>query len=178
MNGASHAIVGGTLGLAIGGPMGMVLGAAGSLLPDIDHPGSTISRIIFPKETHNHAGRVLVGAALVAVATFVKSHYLLWVGIGVLALAFIPHRGVLHTPAFLLLLGSAYYIFGDNSTLIACLLLGYGSHILMDSFTTDGAPLLWPIHGKKWGIRLIKTGSTGEYLIVGLVLIMAYFLLG
>ena len=39
---------------------------------------------------------------------------------------------------------------------------GYSSHIVLDMVTLDGAPVLWPVVGKKLGIGLMKTDSPAE----------------
>lgn len=40
-------------------------------------------------------------------------------------------------------------------------MLGYATHLLLDSITTDGVPLLWP-YGQRFGLRLDPTGGVLE----------------
>jgi membrane-bound metal-dependent hydrolase YbcI (DUF457 family) len=50
--------------------------------------------------------------------------------------------------------------------------LGYAVHLIADSLTISGAPLLWPMK-KKFGLRLFKTGGITENLIFyGLIAVL------
>lgn len=54
-----------------------------------------------------------------------------------------------------------------------CFIIGYGTHIIADSFTKMGVPLLYPMK-KMYGLRIIRTGSEYDWLIF--YLCMAYLL--
>lgn len=43
-------------------------------------------------------------------------------------------------------------------------LLGYMSHLVVDSFTVSGIPLLYP-KKKRYGLRKFKTGQSQDYII-------------
>jgi membrane-bound metal-dependent hydrolase YbcI (DUF457 family) len=45
---------------------------------------------------------------------------------------------------------------------------GYGSHLLLDSFTRQGIPLLWPWIGRNIGLRLVTTGGASETIVVAI----------
>ena len=100
--------------------------AAGALLPDIDHRGSKVSR-------SSAAGR----AASFAVSTLAT------------------HRGVIHTPAFVLVFGAvlgAASLFTDwrfGGELLLGLLVGMLSHLVLDTLNPSGIMWLWPISRKR-----------------------------
>lgn len=176
LTGKSHALIGGVAGYLLGGPVGAAIASFGALLPDIDHPGSTISRRFFPKGTYSKTGRITLAAILIVASFQLQIAYLGILGLGVMALAFIPHRGILHTPLFVLILAAlAGWQFSDLEY-TKYLLIGYVSHIFADSLTSEGLPLLWPISNKRLGLTFFKTGGLGEYLLVGLVLAIFYLI--
>lgn len=145
MTKASHLIVGSAAGFAFFGPLGLIFGALGGIAPDKD---------ILLWGTENHK-RTLWG-----------------------------HRGITHTPIFLATLLALIYFgvnyvtttFPQNSllltlhsslfTLLGAFAVGYLSHILMDLLTPMGVPLWFPLNSNFASLKLIKTGSVGEYLLV------------
>ncbi|MFD2232486.1 metal-dependent hydrolase [Phaeospirillum tilakii] len=50
---------------------------------------------------------------------------------------------------------------------------GYGSHLLLDSCTRYGVPLLWPWVSRNVGPRLVTTGGPAETVAVTLSLVVA-----
>lgn len=120
----------------------------GALLPDIDEKQSSIS--------HKHP--VLHG----------------------LAASIDKHRGVFHSiwvPVIIFLI--AHFVisryFSIPSLLLMGLFIGYGSHLLADSFTVQGIAPLHPIHkGRMKG--LIKTGGIAEtvFLVAMVVFLLVY----
>lgn len=143
MLGRTHMVAGAVPGALIGlhsGPLGMaagaVLGGASALVPDIDQPGTP--------------------AAKVPVLGWALSHAL-------------HHRGVTHS----LLAMVAWWLavrWVDASLhgpvwLGLAALAGYGSHLLLDAATVSGVPLFWPA-SRKYTLRLCKTGSSLEHLVV------------
>lgn len=175
MTGKSHALIGAAVGYFLGGPVAIPFSTVGALLPDIDEPNSTISRVIFPKGSHSKSGRILFGILLVILAIYLKLNYLVFLGMGVLALAFISHRGVLHSPVFLGFMATlALHQFGDLGNYFY-LFVGYLSHILADSLTVSGIPMLYPLTKKKYGLRLIKTDTISEYLVLTFILVGIFY---
>jgi len=134
----------------------------GSLFPDLDHPGSLISRFNF----------VFKDVSKIISKT-------------------IGHRTYLHTLEagflFSLLLAPVFSYFGFN-VLFSTLgfFVGFIGHLFLDSLTRSGIPLFF--NGVKWnlfkfkqkkhyGLKLIKTGSIEEGyldLILFLLLIGLY----
>lgn len=119
----------------------------GGLLPDVDHPTSTISK----------KGKILF-----------LPYRLLNKLFCLLNIKSLEHRGIMHTfiiPAVISLVAALsgatvlrYALFG--------ILLGYLSHLFCDALNPMGVPLFWPLYKGK--IRFIpkavciRTGSTAE----------------
>lgn len=79
------------------------------------------------------------------------------------------HRGLLHSliPAILLFLISKFI--GWNEVAVA-MFIGYTSHLIADMLTPHGIYPLYPI---PWRIRgPIRVGSFGEYIFVGMLLLV------
>lgn len=124
MLGITHVVVGASLGVVAAKsglipalPIAIVaiVAAAGSLLPDIDHPQSAFGRRV----------RILSIPISAVFGHRGITHSLLAVAAMSLALVFFAH--------------------GDGKTpVIAALALGYLSHLLADAMTVSGIPLLWP----------------------------------
>ena len=133
--------------LVLGESSPLVVGAAilGSQLPDIDTTNSAIGKLIFP------------------IARFIEDRF--------------PHRSLTHS--FLFTLGIAItsipiYLY-INPKIALALPLGHLLAILSDTFTKQGVQLLYPspvwcITGSNPNARL-STGSTGEFWLIGLVVI-------
>lgn len=145
------------------------LGAAamavlGGLLPDVDEPSSTLGREIPGGRT----GRLLLGAAAVMVGVRYRSLVALLVGVGLAALALIPHRGVTHS---LVALGAVGLAAHSLPTLyLRPLFAGYASHLVLDALTPEGVPLLWPLR-IRIGLPLVRTGGVLERTFLWLALV-------
>lgn len=133
--------------LALGYPItaeNSLAAAMGGLLPDLDHPKSAL-------------GRRLPFLSIPLAALFGHrgfTHSLLAVGV-VLALLV---KLSLASP----------HLNSDLSWLIVPVSIGYLSHLLGDSFTPSGVPLLYP---KKtpYSFNLFKTNDIREFVLVGLL---------
>ena len=121
----------------------------GSTLPDIDHPNSRIGR-------HFKIVNRLCG-----------------------------HRGLIHSPLFTLILSFfllfiGMYLEGYTKLIYAMfaigLIIGYISHIFIDSLTKSGVPLFYPVSRKMYGLKLFKT-SKHELLVSFLTIFITYCLL-
>lgn len=145
------------------------LGAAamavlGGLLPDVDEPSSTLGGEI----PGGRVGRLLLGAAAVMVGIRYRSLVALLVGVGLAALALVPHRGVTHSLAALAAVGLAARIL--PAVYLRPLLAGYASHLLLDALTPEGVPLLWPSRIRV-SVPVAKTGGMLDRVILGLALL-------
>ncbi|NCE98819.1 metal-dependent hydrolase [Emergencia sp. 1XD21-10] len=127
----------------------------GSLLPDIDHTRSKVSR--------SSAAAQITSYAVSAVT---------------------KHRGVLHTPLFLLLLalilGAAINVLQDDDLALIAWSLYFGllpgmlSHLMLDTCNPSGIMWLYPFSNKKMSVLSIKTSSMGEAVVaVVLAVILA-----
>jgi len=134
----------------------LIAAAAGSLLPDIDHPKAYVSK----KHWMLHAGSHLIEAV---------AH----------------HRGITHSLAALLAIsGMAYYgliKLNQDTMLAAPFALGYLSHLIADSLNPTGVRWLQPLLQNSYrlnpSIAFIKlqltTGSLTEK-ILGVTLGLAF----
>ncbi len=127
----------------------------GSLLPDIDHTRSKVSR----------------SSAVAQLTSYAVS-------------AVTKHRGFLHTPLFLLILalalGLAINILQNSGLELAAwsiyfgLLPGMLSHLMLDTCNPGGIMWLYPISKKRLSILPIKTCSLGETAVaIGLAVVLA-----
>lgn len=172
MTGKSHAFIGAATGFYITGePVGAVLGGFGALLVDLDEPNSTISRFIFPPGFYSKAARFLLAILLLVVAVKFSKVHLLYLGGAVLLLAFIPHRGIFHSPFFLGGITILTIMHWGELGYLQPILAGYFSHIVFTDFLSDHGVSLWPFKGRI-GLSLITTGGISEYLVV--IFVMSY----
>lgn len=75
----------------------------------------------------------------------------------------LKHRGITHTALALLITSSLFSIYSLQLGLLWA--LNYSMHLLLDSLTVTGVPLLYPIKNKTYGFKLIKTRSSEDMFI-------------
>lgn len=129
--------------------------AIGSLAPDLDGKGfitkpSTLVPEVVPlpsvvDQTGGTVGRAVAGV--------------------------FGHRGALHYPLVVIILGAlAIYL---NSNVLLWLAAGYMSHLVADSLTKMGIPALGPLSSRRFGIGprvfRLSTGSKPETIIMVMV---------
>jgi len=140
MMAGTHVVIGSLAAAALFGPEPAKLGMAvlGSLVPDIDHPGSFVGRRLFfisyPLSAltgHRTVTHSLAGAAALTLAA-----------------------------AALMKLAGVY-----SAGLAAAFAAGYLSHLLADCLTKGGVPLFWPAP-VRFGLKLIRTGSIAEWALL------------
>lgn len=112
--------------------------AIGSLLPDIDHPQSMLA-------TSNKATKKV--SRTVSAVT--------------------QHRGITHTLFFavLIYLSMNYLLAGRfqyGQMISNALMIGYLSHLVLDTMNEKGVMWLWPILGQHMYVAKIRTGSKAE----------------
>lgn len=84
------------------------------------------------------------------------------------------HRGLLHSPLFLVALGGIGYMFLPLS-IVMTFVIGYGSHILIDMFTMSGIRIFHPLSDFK--IKgFIRTNSVFEYFLIFLLMCFIVYL--
>ena len=134
------------------------LAALGSLLPDLDASESKVKHLRLPLGRRRRNSIKPFGV------------------VSDTAHVIFGHRGLLHSLVAVLLLTGALVIVqlvvGGSDQLYLALLLGYTSHLLIDSFTKSGTQLLYPLSTT---IRFlphpiaVRTRSIVDYLIAGAI---------
>lgn len=129
----------------------------GSLLPDIDHPTSTLGRKVFLKPISLVINKVFGHRTI--------THSLITTAILSFLLLFTTYffEGVFH------------YIY---SNLIIGICVGYISHLLLDSFTVKGIPLYYPFSSKSYKLFSFKTGKDEELVAILITLLTGLFIIG
>lgn len=123
----------------------VAVSAIAGLMPDIDHPGSTISDMLGPiSKVFNWLERKIMPSGM-------------------------QHRGVTHTAIIPLILLAAWATYADQSLLLMAFIQGYASHIALDCLTEQGCPILWPLTKFRVKIGLVQTGTNAESVICSLI---------
>ena len=154
----------------------------GSMAPDLDQPGSTLSRDIGGPLGRTKATAFVGGLGLLFLAThmpailspmpYLRMGFLIVGGI-LLMMAILKHRGLTHSLLGMGLACIAVHwgllaLSADGvsfaSSLFLPFLIGYGAHLVADSFTTSGTAPFYlpfvPMTQKHWHFPLhIRTGS-------------------
>lgn len=118
--------------------IGLILAGVGSLMPDIDLPGSTISQLLLPiSKAYNWLEDKLCK---------------------------VKHRGLTHSifPVAILLL---IYFLTHNNPYVSYFAIGYTSHILLDMMNKGGVPIFYPVSRRRFRIGAIRTGTVGESVV-------------
>lgn len=164
MSGPNH-IVGGTVFTGLFGslmfginilasPVTIGIAIVASLLPDIDHTRSTVGKIVYP------------------LAKWINRRY--------------GHRTITHgMPCFAVLTilsGAIERTFFGHLEWTAIFALGYFSHLVLDMFTLQGVPLMYPFSRSPWVMignpeKRIRTGDyRREAVAFSIFILMGMFL--
>lgn len=170
--------------------LGMISAPIGAMLPDIDHDRSKIGST--RKKITNAIKWVVFILSVFFTALFFFSDVwkgewmpvLLQVFVAILLVFsclmlantpkikkklkfFTKHRGVMHTlliPTLLLWLGLALKADVFDSIFFG-IALGYFSHLLLDCFTRQGCPLVWPVSKKNVHVLNIREKTIWESIL-------------
>ena len=170
--------------------LGLMSAPLGAMLPDIDHDSSKLGRT--RKDVFEKLKVVLIALAILfsALTIFnaVLQHTIMQCLVFIicfwgllLGLFFISknkkvqqwsgfykkHRGIMHTLFVPILIAVLAYVVKDDAFIMPLLVgvtLGYVSHLVADTCTVAGCPLLWPVTRKCISILPIRTGTTSEYI--------------
>jgi len=128
----------------------------GSLAPDVDNQGAIVrwGRWLEPWVGESIAS--MIEAPLLALSDITRSVF--------------GHRGFLHTPIFCAILFTAGGVL--KWEWLIHFAWGYATHIAADCCTVSGVPLLGPFDNRRVSILPIRTGSMGELVVVGAVLVV------
>lgn len=166
MNGETHKIGGVCAGIIAGAILieppytldkltltGVLIGGSliGSLMPDIDHKGTTI------------------GSKFKLISIVINNLF--------------GHRGATHAPIVHMLITTILLILGGGLTdypkliytsFVIGLFIGGISHLLLDSITVKGIPLLYPISNRKFRLCKLTVGKQ-ELLIQAILVVLTIF---
>lgn len=156
MRGSTHLALGLSAAVLTGQPWyGMAAAGLGAALPDIDEPGSMIGSKV-PGSVMGRVGRAAVGGLVLYLGIRGENRLAMISGVVLLALAFVPHRGVTHSLA-----GMAAALLGAMALyrpVALAFAMGYALHLAADALTPHGVPLLWP-WPKTIGVPLVRTNG-------------------
>lgn len=86
------------------------------------------------------------------------------------------HRTVTHSLFFMILIGFGLSFFSVSPGIRLGLLIGVGSHLLLDAATPQGIALLWPLQLKCRLPFHTRTGGAGEHGFMVLVTLAALYM--
>jgi len=158
----------------------LIAGAAlGAGFPDIDSEKSSINRkiLIFKNRTALKITYSVLGIAAIANGQI----SLKLIGIFIILAAVSGHRKFTHSLLGLLsfcgiCLYALYSYSGTIQNLVLGMIIGYGTHMLADSFSNHGIELLWPVCERNFGFKLIRTGKMSEHIFLFISAIVIYIL--
>jgi membrane-bound metal-dependent hydrolase YbcI (DUF457 family) len=171
----------------------VIVTAGAALLPDLDHPRSTIGQALGPLTAwlarvvatatggHRHGTHSILYAAAAGYGGWaLGAAGTRWAlpAVVLLAALALAALGVTHTftaavlscaaGAYVLVAGGATIAWLGPAAAIGCL-----AHLLGDALTERGVPLLWPLAARRFRVGAIDTGSQVERLVVAPALLIA-----
>ncbi len=159
----THSVVGVSVSLLILNPSveslysSLIFSTLGSILPDIDHE-YVASKRIFPLlifisllclylDLLHFNNKSIVGITL-----FISILIIYYLG---------EHRTISHSLLGLILISIPVYII--NPIAISPFILGYGFHLIADSFTKTGIKLFYPYKNTSYGLKIINMYKIGDF---------------
>ncbi|MCS1351573.1 metal-dependent hydrolase [Mechercharimyces sp. CAU 1602] len=177
MSGVAVAGLDSVHGDAVATVLTVVVATLASILPDIDDEGSVVNKFLFQgvRKSWRSFALAFVGVAIMLFSLFYQAP--LWVllaGLFALSVAFVPHRSFTHSLLALAAVAGITYL--ASPVLVPAMVAGYASHLLADSLTPAGVPLLWPLSVRIGFGRIglhFPTGGWGDRVLGRLSLWMA-----
>ena len=169
---------------------GLVVGSCAALLPDIDHPSSTVSRTFGPLTQgfahiwsklmggHRHGTHCILGILALGAVSWVclqHRHNLLAGGIlaAILIVTLAAGVRIFRIPGWLddvapipVVLVVVFWTNIDLSVVPIALMLGCAVHVAGDMMTRGGCPLAWPLSKERFALGLFSTGGWIEKTLV------------
>lgn len=154
----------------------IAMSSVGSLLPDIDHTGSTVGKrmaiLSYP----------IKGLSKMFSFFYNKTKWKIFDKISEM----FSHRGIFHSPLFWALIFIPMFLFIPPAIAVEWirplvvagiigLAVGVGLHMFADMLNPTGIPLLMPIFNHKFSIGKIVTGSKAE-IVFKVVVIFAFLI--
>ena len=103
-----------------------------------------------------------------------SAHSLLGSKVKAVSLAF-RHRGVIHSIFIMMIFGIMLIIITPNLYYLLAFVIGYLSHLMLDSLTPKGVPLFWP--SKKRLNGSIRTTGLFDWLLLSLFFVLDVMLI-
>ena len=181
---------------------GLVVGSCAALLPDMDHPSSTISRTFGPLTrgfsallakmlgghragTHSIPGILALGGVMKLCVLFRHSPPAKIVLTAVLVVTLAAGVRILRIKGKVddfapipIVVGLVWFSDVSLSAVPLALMLGCAVHVAGDCATNSGCPLLWPISKERFGLHLFSTGKWVEKRLVYPAIVVGAVLLG
>lgn len=179
-------------------PAGLAV-MVGSVLPDLDEPGSRVSRSfpvlsthvstlvrqVVPKhrggESHSIGTALIMGTLVGLACVTTPGRVIVGFILGTLLMRVVVPRGLRWAVPFSTLIGIGISILlmlhAAPVAVGAGLALGITIHVLTDLWTNSGVALLWPLSSHRFAPNLFSTGSWIENVIGGAVWILALVLI-
>ena len=179
---------------------GLVVGSCAALLPDIDHPSSTVSRTFGPLTqgfatpmarclgghrfgTHSLPGILFFGLVMQVCVFFrhsppaqviVSAVLIVTLAAGVRIFRI---KGIADDLAPIpVVIGIVWFTDVSLSAVPAALVLGCIVHVAGDCMTNSGCPILWPFDKEdRLALKLFSTGKLAEKLIVYPLILGGWF---
>jgi membrane-bound metal-dependent hydrolase YbcI (DUF457 family) len=180
---------------------GLIVGSCAALLPDIDHPSSTVSRTFGPLSqgfahlwsrlmgghragTHCIAGILALGAVSWLCVSNRHNVVAMSVLSAILIVTLAAGVRTFRIPGWLddvapvpIVLGLVCFTDVDLSAVPAALMLGCAVHVAGDCLTNSGCPIFWPFSRERLSMHLFSTGKWAETWIVYPLLLVGVVLL-
>jgi len=188
-------------------PFLLIMGVTwvGSLAPDLDQPGSTLTQKAILPFGKTRLSALIAGLSFMYIGklhlfTFIPTKFndvLVIVGFVLILMPMMKHRGITHSLIGMAIAGFGFYSLEGLGVyqkyvqpyaqldLIWPFLIGYGAHLLADAFTETGIPLFYIPFLEKTHFRIrlpvyIRTGSVMDSLVIryGAFAVVAFIVVG
>lgn len=146
--------------------IGVAVAVFSSILPDLDHDGSYISKYLTfnSKQQNRSIVTLLIGIFVITLCLY--QDWPIWTmlaGLYIAIAAYVPHRSFTHSFLGVGLAGMIGFLASPNLVYFGFFMAGYLSHLFADALTVSGIPLLWP---KKMDFRLAKIKTSTKWDVV------------
>ncbi len=176
MTGKNHMLFGAALSFYVLPKLGIstniittAAASVGALVPDIDHPGSKINKIMLPIK--NRLGKMMIysGIGSFLIYKYKGVNSLVFLGIIMIIIGLSHHRSFTHSILGTILLSVVSFMVLQNYlsyNLIIAFITGIISHLMADYLTKQGIELFYPVSNKNYKFFItFSSGGTAESLL-------------